>query len=109
MADGKDTRKAIVEAMMKLAGERRFEDITIRDIATEAGISLADFRDAFPSKGAVLAAFSRDIDRKVLNVPLGELCGSSARDRLLDVLMRRLDAMAPYPDALRGVSPGLRG
>jgi AcrR family transcriptional regulator len=108
MADGRDNRKAIVEATMKLAAERRFEDITIRDIAAEAGISLADFRDAFPSKGAVLAAFSRDIDRKVLSVPLGELSGSSPRDRLFDVLMRRLDAMAPYRDSLRGISAWLR-
>ena len=103
-----DNRKAIVEATMRLAAERRFEDISIRDIATEAGISLADFRDAFPSKGAVLAAFSRDVDRRVLSVPLGELSGSSARDRLFDVLMRRLDAMAPYRDSLRGIFAWLR-
>ena len=51
---------------MKLAAERRFEDISIRDIAAEAGVSLADFRDAFPSKGAALAGFSRKIDREVL-------------------------------------------
>ena len=100
MADGKDTKAAIVDAMMKLAATRRFEDIAIRDIAAEAGVSLADFRDAFPSKGAVLAAFSRRIDRAVLATPLGELAASSARDRLFDVLMRRLDAMAPYRDAL---------
>jgi AcrR family transcriptional regulator len=103
-----DNRKAIVEAMMKLAAERRFEDISIRDIAQEAGISLADYRDAFPSKGAVLAAFSREVDRKVLATPLGELSGSSARDRLFDVLMRRLDAMAPYRDSLRGIFAWLR-
>jgi AcrR family transcriptional regulator len=103
MADGKDPRTAIVEATMKLAAERRFEDIAIRDIAAEAGVSLADFRDAFPSKGAVLAGFSRKIDRAVLAVPLGDLAASSKRDRLFDVLMRRLDAMAPYRDALRGV------
>ena len=30
-------------------------------------MSLADFRDLFPSKGAMLAAFSRQIDRKVLD------------------------------------------
>jgi AcrR family transcriptional regulator len=108
MADGKDSRTAIVEATMKLAAERRFEDITIRDIAAEAGVSLADFRDAFPSKGAVLAGFSRKIDRIVLATPLGELAASSKRDRLFDVLMRRLDAMAPYRDGLRGVYEGLR-
>ena len=82
-----DARSAIVEAMMKLAAERRFEDISIRDIAAEAGVSLADFRDAFPSKGAALGGFSRKIDRAVLSVPLGELASSSARDRLFDVLI----------------------
>ena len=108
MADGKDVRTAIVEAMMTLAAQRRFEDISIRDISAQAGVSLADFRDAFPSKGAVLGGFSRKIDRAVLTTPLGELSHSSARDRLFDVLMRRLDAMAPYRDGLRGVFGWLR-
>ena len=108
MADGKDVRSAIVEAMMSLAAQRRFEDIAIRDIAAEAHVSLADFRDAFPSKGAVLGGFSRKIYRAVLATPLGELTHSSARDRLFDVLMRRFDAMAPYRDALRGITAWLR-
>ena len=108
MADGKDAKTAIVDAMLALASRRRFEDIAIRDIAAEAGVSLADFRDAFPSKGAVMAAFSRRIDRAVLAVPLGELAASSPRDRLFDVLMRRLDAMAPYRDALREIFGWLR-
>ena len=108
MADGKDSKAAIVDAMMTLAATRRFEDIAIRDIAAAAGVSLADYRDAFPSKGAVLAAFSRRIDRAVLSTPLGDLAASPARDRLFDVLMRRLDAMAPYRDALREISGWLR-
>jgi AcrR family transcriptional regulator len=108
MADGKDSKAAIVDAMMTLAATRRFEDIAIRDIAAAAGVSLADYRDAFPSKGAVLAAFSRRIDRAVLSTPLGDLAASPARDRLFDVLMRRLDAMAPYRGALREISGWLR-
>jgi AcrR family transcriptional regulator len=103
-----DVKTKIVDAMLKLAAERRFEDIAIREIAAEAGVSLADFRDAFPSKGATLAGFSRRIDRAVLATPLGELANSSPRDRLFDVLMRRLDAMAPYRAALRGISAWVR-
>ena len=61
-----DTRGKIVEALMELAAERRFDDISVRDISKAAGVSLADFRDSFPSKGAVLAGFSRRIDRAVL-------------------------------------------
>ena len=108
MADGGDKRGAIVEALMRLAATRPYEDISIRDIASEAQVSLADFRDAFPSKGAVLAAFSRKIDRAVLETPLGELATSSPRDRLFDVLMRRFDAMAPYREALREIAGSLR-
>ena len=96
-----DPRGKIVDALMALAAERRFEDISIREICKEAGVSLADFRDAFPSKGAVLAGLSRRIDRAVLSQDASELSDESARERLFDILMRRLEAMAPYREGLR--------
>ena len=65
-AKSADPRTRIVDALLTLAGERTFEDITIRDVCAAANVSLADFRDAFPSKGAVLGAFSKRIDREVL-------------------------------------------
>ena len=108
MPQDQDVRSKIVDATLALAARRRFEDVTIRDIVAEAGVSLADFRDAFPSKGAVLGGLNKRIDREVLKTPLGELSSSSARDRLFDVLMRRLDAMAPYRDGLREIDGWLR-
>ena len=96
-------RDAIVEALLELAGERSWEDISITDIATRANVSLADFRDAFPSKGAVLAGFSRKIDRAVLEGTTDDLMGEPAKERLFDVLMRRLDALAPYRLGLEGI------
>jgi AcrR family transcriptional regulator len=103
-----DTRTRIVDALMALAAERAFEDISITDIAEKAGVTLADFRDAFPSKGAVLAGFTRRIDRIVLEKRSDDLAGEAPKDRLFDVLMRRLDAMAPYKEGLRCVSQWLR-
>jgi AcrR family transcriptional regulator len=103
-----DTRSKIVDALMELAAERRFEDISVRDISKVAGVSLADFRDAFPSKGAVLAGFTRRIDRIVLAQDDGELSEENSRERLFDVLMRRLEAMAPYREGLREVIAWLR-
>ncbi len=99
-----DLRNGIVEALMELSADCRFEDISITEIARKAGVSLADFRDAFPSKGAVLAGFSKMIDRKVLESVNDDLAAEPARDRLFDVLMRRLDALAPYKPALREIS-----
>jgi AcrR family transcriptional regulator len=103
-----DARGKIVEALMELAAERRFEDISVRDICKSAGVSLADFRDAFPSKGAVLAGFSRRIDRAVLAQNGEELPDESARERLFDILMRRLEAMAPYREGVREAAAWLR-
>jgi AcrR family transcriptional regulator len=103
-----DARGKIVDALMELAGERRFEDISVRDICKSAGVSLADFRDAFPSKGAVLAGFSRRIDRAVLAQNGEELADESPRERLFDVLMRRLEAMAPYREGVREAAAWLR-
>jgi AcrR family transcriptional regulator len=103
-----DPRSKIVDALLELASEKRFEDISIRDICKRAGLSLADFRDSFPSKGAVLASFSRRIDRAVLAQESEELADESPRERLFDILMRRLEAMAPYRGGLREASAWLR-
>ena len=103
-----DARGKIVDALMELAAERRFEDISVRDICKTAGVSLADFRDAFPSKGAVLAGFSRRIDRAVLAEQGEELADETPRERLFDILMRRLEAMAPYREGVREAAAWLR-
>jgi len=103
-----DPRALIIDALMRLAAERKFEEIAIRDICAAADVTLADFRDAFPSKGAVLGGFSRRIDRAVLSHSANELAAEAPRERLFDVLMRRLDAMTPYRDGLREIAAWLR-
>jgi AcrR family transcriptional regulator len=99
----KDKRGAIVEALLDLAAVRRWEDISISDVAMRAGVTLSEFRDAFPSKGAVLGAYSRMIDKQVLDGTTSDLMAEPAKERLFDVLMRRLDAMAPHKEAMRSV------
>jgi AcrR family transcriptional regulator len=103
-----DARGKIVDALMALAAVRRFEDISIREICAEANVSLADFREAFPSKGAVLGGFTRRIDRAVLSQTDEDMAREAPRERLFDVLMRRLDAMAPYREGLREIAAWLR-
>ncbi len=104
----REPRTRIVEALMELAAERQWEDITLSDVAGRADVTLSQFRDCFPSKGAALAGFSRMIDKKVLEESSADLAGESARDRLFDLLMRRLDAMAPYREGVRGIAEWAR-
>jgi AcrR family transcriptional regulator len=98
-----DQKTAIIEALLALAGERSWEDINISDIAQRADVTLSVFRDHFPSKGAVLAGFSRKIDKEVLDGTAEDLNGEPAKERLFDVLMRRLDALAPYKLGVEGI------
>jgi AcrR family transcriptional regulator len=99
-----DLREKIIDALMGLASERPWDMISLSDVADRAGVSLAQFRDAFPSKGAILGAFSRRIDKIVMDATSDDLAQESDKDRLFDVLMRRFDAMAPYKKALLGVN-----
>jgi len=98
-----DPQARIVDALMALAAERRFEEIALRDICGRAHVSLADFRDAFPSKGAVLAGFVRRVDGAALAAEDEETAREAPRERLFDLLMRRLDAMAPHREGLREI------
>lgn len=109
MADApSDKRRAIIDALMNLAATRPWNEIEIGDIAQTAGVSLAEFRDLFPSKGAVLGGLSRLIDRQVLEETTDDLAGEPARERIFDVIMRRLDALEPYKPALRRMFRELR-
>ena len=98
-----EPRSRIIDALMELAAERDFGNITITDICHRAGVSLSQFRDLFPSKGAVLGALSRKFDKIVLDGTGDDLLGEPSKERLFDVLMRRLDAMTPYKAGLEGV------
>jgi AcrR family transcriptional regulator len=97
-----------VEATLRLASDRPWNDIEIADIAREAHVSLSEFRDLFPSKGAVLGGFSRLIDREVLDGTTDDLADEPPRERVFDVMMRRLDAMTPHKEALRRITFALR-
>jgi hypothetical protein len=48
------------------------------------------------------------IDKKIIDATTEDLTGEPARERIFDVFMRRLDAMAPYKRALRRIAYALR-
>lgn len=102
-----DPKARIVDAFMALAGERRFSDIDLPDIADRAGVSLGELRAHFDGRLSILAAFSERIDRQVLD-GLGPTTEEESRDRLFDVLMRRLEALAPYRAAVELIGEAAR-
>lgn len=104
MIDQSTEKGRIITATMRLAAERAWDDVLMRDIAEAAGLDLNALRSAFPSKPAILSAFARAIDDDVLARVPRFTAGESARDRLFDVIMTRLDILAPYKAALKSIA-----
>src|SRR5260370_5903549 len=111
--NGKPERERIVEAFMGLLDEQPIEQIGFAEIAARAGVSLAELRNLFGSKLAILAAYQKEIDRHVLGGIDAELAEEPPRERLFDLLMRRIDAPVPHTAAVRSLlhsaprNPGL--
>ncbi|WP_424362351.1 TetR/AcrR family transcriptional regulator [Methylocystis parvus] len=97
-------RNRVIDAALRLAARRDFGDVSLTDIAHEADISLAEMRDLFPSKGAIIGGFNRKIDREVLEAVSEQDSHDPARDRLYEVLRKRLEALEPYRDSLSSIA-----
>ncbi len=103
-----DPRRAAIEALMRLTAERGWEGIELTEIAGEAGLDLVALRGLFPSKGAMLGGFARMIDDEILKQPADDMSAEPLRERLFDIMMRRLDALMPYKGALVRLLPAIR-
>jgi AcrR family transcriptional regulator len=109
----KSDRDKIIETFMALLAERPFEEIGFGDIAARSGLTLAQCRGEFSSTIGVLAAQIKELDRKVLAGGDADMAEEPPRERLFDVLMRRLEALAPLRAAVRSLvrssarNPGL--
>ncbi len=101
MSDANRTK--IIDALLALLASEPLERIGLEDIAKAAGVSLADLRGEFSSVTAILAAHMKDVDRKVLSADSSDMNEEPARERLFDVLMRRLDAHAAHKPAIRSL------
>jgi AcrR family transcriptional regulator len=100
-AGGDASPDRIIDTTMDLIAGRGWRNLSLADIASATGLSLAQLYVVFPSKLAVLDAFERRVNERTL---AGEVSAEdSIRDRLFDLVMRRLDALAPHRPAIRAL------
>jgi AcrR family transcriptional regulator len=100
----KTNREKIIDALMELLAAERIEDVSFGAIARRAGLSLAECRAEFRSVLAVLAAYTKEIDRQVLAGGDTDTAEEPPRERLFDILMRRFEALAPHKAAIRSLA-----
>lgn len=102
------TRTKIADALMTLAAERPWNDVTLEALAERAGVTLAALRASYDGRLAVLADFVRSVDEGVLAGIDPTLATETPRERLFDLLFARFEALAPHKQAIRNLGRAAR-
>lgn len=79
-----------------LLAERGWDGLSLLALAERAGVSLLEVHRQLPDRRAILRALSERVDEAMLAIDRAELEGLPPRDKLFELVMRRLDALAPY-------------
>jgi AcrR family transcriptional regulator len=103
-SSSKPARERIIDAFMALLAEKSIEQIGFAEIAKQAGVSLSELRETFGSTLSILAAQMKETDRAVLAGADDDMAEEPPRERLFDVLMRRLEVLAPHKAAVRSLT-----
>jgi hypothetical protein len=88
--------------LLSLAAERPWRLITLRDVAEAAELPFTDLYARAPSKLALLAQLSANLDQAALATAANE--SHDVHDRLFDAVMARLEAMEPDREALIAIA-----
>ncbi len=102
------TKQKILKTFLDLLSEHPYEDVSLPLIAETAKVKLSEMRSAYASKLKLVAAFLEQIDTAVLDERDEDMGDQPPRDRLFDILMSRIDAMAEHKEAVRALHKAAR-
>jgi AcrR family transcriptional regulator len=88
----------------ELLAERGWERFSFVELSRRASLPLAEVYAQLPDRAALLRVLGRRLDAEMLAIDMAELDGMSPRERVFELIMRRLDAMAPYRASLRSLA-----
>ena len=94
---------ALIAAGLQLAADQGWRAVSVAAAARAANLPMGRARERFPGRSAILLRFGRAADQLALTEPPGD---GPVRDRLFDLLMRRIDA---FQAQRAGVLALLRG
>lgn len=86
----KDPRAIVVDAALRLASKRDWQNVTLSDIAVEAKMDLSDLSQMFECREDIITAYERRVDADVLKNFSSD---GSERDVIFDILMERFDRL----------------
>jgi len=92
-----DFDRALLGAAFAMAAERGWSRVSIAEAARRADLPLARARTRFPARAVLLCKFGRLADQEALAFPPAE---APARERLFEILMRRIDVLQSHRDGV---------
>jgi ubiquinone biosynthesis protein COQ9 len=95
--DDTDFDRALIAAAFTQASLTGWRNLSIVEAAQSAGLPLDRARTRFPGPAAVLMRFGLMADQAALAEPVTE---PRPRDRLFDLLMRRIDVLQAHRDGM---------
>jgi AcrR family transcriptional regulator len=96
MAHSGATGPDLLAAAFALIGDEGWRGFSFATLARRTGVSRVEIYRQFRSRDALLSALNRRADEAMLAVDEAELAGLPPRDRVFELLMRRLEALVPY-------------
>lgn len=103
-----DLEDRIIDAALARAQTDGWLTVSMAEIAADAEVGVAEAFAAFPSKSAILDALLQRVDRRMLADAQPDFA-ETARDRLFEVIMLRMDALAPHRPGIAAVLRDLPG
>lgn len=93
------TRAKIITSFLDLLASHSWDEVTLAKIAEASDVKLSQLRETFDGKVAIIEAFTRQIDAEVLDNIDEDIAEELPRERLMDILLSRFDALARYKAA----------
>ena len=100
MAAAPDAPPDVLLVAFDLIAEEGWSRLSLVAAAHRAGVEPVTAYRELRSKGALLGALTRRLDEAMLEIEAVELAGLPPRDRVFELMMRRLEAMVPFRPGL---------
>jgi ubiquinone biosynthesis protein COQ9 len=98
--DADELDAKLIASAFTLIAERGWRGLSLAEAARRAGLEPAKVRARFPDRCALLARFGTLADRAALT---GALTDGPVRDRLFDIVMRRIDFLQAHRDGVKAL------
>lgn len=109
MSAKRTAEERLVDAALRLAAKKPWEEISFQDILKSARLTLAKLPPSLHSKPAIVSAFISRVDAELLaSIDPEEFEEARPRDRLFDVLMTRFEILEENKAAVRSIAQSMQ-